>query len=451
MNINLKKVVLIWIAVCFLIPSDIKIAGGTVLDFFVYSIVGLSFVSWLSNGSRLKNLSKVEKSLFFFLFVVTISYFYNGFLPYEEQQAFVAFLGLSPDFLFFRLSMYGFMTILMLMGGYHIVASTMTKQEDLASVVRVIIVSGALNAVISILYWAVTTGGAFDRYNFTPPIEGSQGIHLNYMALVSLMATAIIISGNISKLQKIYLYLVIALTGFSMFTVMVRQGWVMFILSIVIYFTLYIFKQPSRKNRKRVLTLALLLLVGFSILVIKNQALLVELFADVFSLSGTDTDQGSWLMRFALVQHGMEIFSANPIWGVGFGHYPAYSTVPIFVTGVETFVTSPHNGIVTILAETGFMGFICLVAISFCLLRENYFVYQRSTCKVSISIVSAVFSLLIIAVISQFISNSLILPLPTERSMTQSSFILWILFGLVAGIGRISTSTDSASEERRCH
>lgn len=438
MNINMKKVVLIWIAICFLVPSNIKIAGATVLDFFVYSVVGLSFFSWLSCRSRLRLSSKVEQSLVFFLLVVIISYFYNGFSPFDEQKAFVASLGLSPDFLFARLTIYGLLTVLMLMGGYHVVASAITRREDCESVVRVILASGTLNAIITIVYWAVTTGFTFDRYNFIPPIEGSQGIHLNYMALVCLIAIAYALSGEISKLNKIYLYLVIALTGFSMLTVMVRQGWMMFLLSIAIYFLLYMIKQPSRKNKRRIYSLALLFLVGISVLIIKNQALLLDLFTDVFSITGTDSDQGSWLMRFALVQQGINVFSANPFWGVGFGHYPAYSTVPIYITGVETFVTSPHNGVVTILAETGIAGFICLVTLSYFLVRENYSVYKLCSDKTLIPIVSVVFSLLFIAVTSQLISNSIILPLPTERSMTQSSFIFWILFGLVAGINKMS-------------
>lgn len=440
MTIKMNKIILSWVAICFLIPAELKIVGISVLDLFVYSMVGLSLMSWLSKGSQLRLRSGVEKSLILFFIAMTISYLYNCFSSFDEQQAFVASLGLSSDFLFVRLTTYGFLTALMITNGYHIVASTITKQEDVESVIRLIITSGMFNALVTTIYWAITTGCTFDRYNFIPPIEGSQGIHLNYMSVVCLIAIASLVSGKITIAKKMYLYWVIALTGFSMLTVMVRQGWIMFLISIIIFFFLYMLKKPSHISRKKLCSLGLIFFSVIFALIVKNQSLLLDLFTDVFSISGTDSDQGSWLMRFALIQQGLNLFFENPLFGVGFGHYPAYSTVPIFNTGVETFVSSPHNGIITIAAELGISGLFCLFAITYHLLRESYRVYKKCLYGYTFSIVTAIFSILIITVISQFISNSLIIPLPTERPMVQNSLILWTFFGMVAGVGKITQS-----------
>jgi hypothetical protein len=448
---NTHKVVMAWIVICLLVPPEIRIAGVTVLDFCVYSTIAVYFIEWVASNSPLQRLSRVESALFMLLCISIASCTYNNFFSFKEQTDFVASLGLSTDFLFARLTLYGIFTIIMLIGGYRIVASSIHTQQDIESLVKVFIGAGMLNAIITIAFWAVTTGGTFERYNYIPPLEGSQGIHLNYMSMVFLFSFAVMASGNISKGQRLFVFSAMALTGFSMLTAMVRQGWVMCLFSLIIYFILIQRKQSSQINRRLVLGSVLFVIIGLTFLVIKNQEMLVDLFADIFTIAGTDEDQGSWLMRFALIQHGLELFLANPLFGIGFGHYPAYSTVPIYITGVETFVSSPHNGIVTIAAETGIPGLCCLFMISFYLLRDCNYVYNYCSSRYTSMIVAGVFSLLIINVVSQFISNSLIIPLPTERSMTQSSFVLWILFGLVAGIGKMATSSSSELETDLCH
>lgn len=437
MRISLKQVILGWVAICLLAPGGLKAGGATILDFTVYAMSGLALLHWLSKGQGLKRLQTVEKWLLYLLLVVTVSYLYNSFAPFEEQKAFVTFLGVSSEFLYLRLCIYGFMTILMIFGGYHLAASIMKTPEDVRSLVKVILGCGFVNAVISIIYWAVVTGATLDRYNFTPPIEGSQGIHLSYMSLVGILAIALLISGELSRPQRCFVWLVAGACCLSMLTVIVRQAWVMFLASVALLFLLYMAKFPSKSSRRSMLYLTVLLAVGIGAAVSMNRDLLAELFLDIISVSGTDTDQGAWLMRFALVQHGIDIFLANPLLGVGFGHYIAYSTVPVIISGYAQYVSSPHNGVITILAETGVAGFICLLGISGALLRQHYTVYRRCRTRYAASVVCAVFALLIVAVAAQVTSNSQLLPLPTERSMTQSSFIIWLMFGVVAAIGRM--------------
>jgi hypothetical protein len=451
LTVNSLKVVMTWIMICLLVPPEIRVAGVTVLDFCVYSTIAVSFIEWIASNSPWYKSSRVESALFMFLCIAIASCTYNNFFSFKEQTDFVASLGLTTDFLFARLTLYGIFTIIMLIGGYRIVATSIRSQRDIESLMQVFIGAGMLNAIITIVFWAVKTGCTFERYNYIPPLEGSQGIHLSYMSMVFLFSFAVMVSGDVSKRQRIIAVSAMAVTSFSMVTAMVRQGWAMCLFSLIIFFVLFQKKQSSQINRRLVFGSVLFVIIGLTFLVIKNQEMLVELFADVFTIAGTDEDQGSWLMRFALVQHGLELFLANPLFGVGFGHYPAYSTVPIYVTGVETFVSSPHNGIVTIAAETGILGLFFLFKISFYLLRDCNYVYKNCCNRYASMIAAGVFSLLIINFVSQFISNSLIIPLPTERSMTQSSFVLWILFGLVAGIRKMSTTSSGVSETYRCH
>jgi len=234
MIINMKAVIISWVAICLLIPAELRLGGIYILDLSMLSIIGLSFLSWLQSGSRVKWLSNVEKALVCFLLVALISYVFNGFSSFEEQKNFVASLGLTTDFLFARLTFYGIMTMLMIIGGYRIVATHIVSRADIEAVIRAIIVLGTLNAIVTIGYWAVVTGGVFDRYNYIPPLEGSQGIHLHYMSLVFLFSFAVMISGTQTKRQKVLLLTGMLATGLSVLTVLVRQGWILFIISLLI-------------------------------------------------------------------------------------------------------------------------------------------------------------------------------------------------------------------------
>lgn len=449
MTLNARKLVLVLLAVCFLAPAEIKVAGVTVLDLLVYPAIGIFFLGWLLTGSRWRTVSRVERVLYLFLFVVIASSVYNSFFPFEQQKAFVGSLGLTIDFLFFRLTFYGVMTVLMVIAIYRLVSSSLRARADLERVVNGIIGCGAVNAFITTVYWLVTTGGTFDRYNYVPPIEGSQGIHLNYMSVVFLLSFALIVSGQVTKRRMTWLVVAMSLAGFSILTVMVRQGWVSLVLSLLIFVALIWGRLSHRWKKRAVMFSGAVAGVAAYFVLVKFRALLAEQFLELFSLAGSDSDQGSLLMRFALVQHGLEVFREHPILGVGFGHYPAYSAVPIFVSGAETFVSSPHNGVVTIAAETGIAGLLALAGLSYLLLREGVHAYRLSRDGYTNAVVAAVLSLLIVIIVSQFISNSLILPLPAERSVTQCSLIFWSLFGMVAAVRRAEYLDRTVAEANR--
>ena len=145
----------------------------------------------------------------------------------------------------------------------------------------------------------------------------------------------------------------------------------------------------------------------------------------------SDNTEGSWFLRFALIQNGLSVFLDHIALGVGYGHYSAYSIVPIYVTGEEVFVSSPHNGLVTIAAETGIFGLICFILINYYLVQGIYFVYKNSYNLYESSISAAVLSLLVFVIIKQFISNTYILPLPTERLVVQGALLYWIIFAII--------------------
>lgn len=425
-----------WVILCFLAPMMLKIAGVTLLDFAVIIILLLNFCWFLKQGFRFRFISTIDRSLLGFAAIMVLSYAVNALSPYEDQKAFVASRGLSADFLFLRLTLYGLVTILMILVSYRMVAEQVRKPEQIETVIRVLALSGLVNAIITNGYWLLTTGGSFARYNFDPPIESSQGIHFNFMSLTFMIALTLLLSFKNSRKQKLLLVSTLAMTFFSMLTVMVRQGWVSFIF-ILFYYIYTIRFDLSKKVRRRILTVSILVgLTLFAVVAVMFRAQIIAMFVELFTVSGSDDDQGSWLMRFALMRHGLDVFLDHLLLGVGYGHYPSYSTVPIFVSGVRTYVSSPHNGLVTIAAETGIAGLFLFVAISWNLLRESRSTFHAVQHRPMRLLAGTIHAFLLVAVISQLFSNSILIPLPTERTMMQGGFVLWILVGLMSSVKR---------------
>lgn len=431
------------LAVAILVPSSIKLAGITIFDACIYFVLAFALLKWLKFGFSWKINNGVETALYCLLILVLFSYLYN-YSSFEAQKSFVESMGMSTDFLFGRLSIYGLMTLLMLIGVYRIVSSYALSENNINSIVNVLLVSGSINAVITIGAWFVQTGGVFDRYNYMPPLEESQGIHLNYMSLVFLIAFALWTSGAISRTKKMGLIVTMALTGFSILTVMVRQGWIMFIISLLLYLGLSWKNLASIWRLRATVLLIVFLAGGLYFAITQYQGIIQEQFAEIFdSAEESDFNQGSVLMRLSLLEHAYDLFKTHPVIGIGYGHYPAYSTASIIVTGQEKFVSSPHNGILTIAAEMGIVGLFFYFCLCTYIISDSLATVRYADTGIARNISAAILSLIVVSIVSQFISNSTILPLPTERSITQSSFILWFLIGLVVNIkNRIVKSNE---------
>jgi O-antigen ligase len=431
MAIRKNWFVSIWIMLAMLFPSSITLFGISFFDIVVYGSLGLIFLHRLTHRDSLKYLTKIDLILIIFLILQLVTYIYNGLSSFDQQKKFIEeTLKLSSDSIFLRLSFYGVATIIMLIGCYQFVVTSVKTQKDVKFLINLIIICGLINSIVTSVYWLVSTGGVFDRYNFIPPIELSQGIHQNNMSILLVLSIAVLVGGNIRNYYKMFLLFTIIMATLSISTVMVRQGWVTTLLVLVLFLFLMRLKRGNEKNSNT--SLISISTALFLIILIFNWSFIFELFGDIFNpIIVSDNTEGSWFLRFALIQNGFAVFLDHIALGVGYGHYSAYSIVPIYVTGEAVFVSSPHNGIVTIAAETGIFGLICFLLINYYLVRGVYFVYNNSLNLYASSISAAVFSLLVFVIITQFISNTYILPLPTERLVVQGALLYWILFGTI--------------------
>ena len=245
MTLPTKLFVLCSIAACFLVNSNIRIAGFSLLYLLVLGFAGLCVVQWLTRGARAIKPDRVESSLWLFLLLVLVSYGYNKLEPFDEQIAFAASLGQSTAYLFERLSVFGLLALCVLISGFKIIAGWTRDTRRVEFVARTFVLFGLLNALITSVYWLLVTGGTFARYNFLPPLEGSQGIHISLMMASILMAVALLTSHSHTKQYRRYLIFALLVMGFSVLTVMVRQGWATLIFCLVVYF--YLRRVKSKK------------------------------------------------------------------------------------------------------------------------------------------------------------------------------------------------------------
>lgn len=439
MSFKVSNMILFCVVVALLVPATLRVAGVTVFDFAIYSSIAFACVQWtLEKGAELKINKGVEASLCCMLLVTIVSYTSNS-NSFASQIEFVESIGFSSSFLFLRLCLYGIATLVMLIGVYRIVSSNLISEHSVKVAIITIIVAGTINALVTIVAWLIETGGQFNRYNYLPPLEQSQGIHIKYMTFVFLLAFGLWSTRIFSKFKRAFLMGVMLLTGFSTLTVMARQGWITFVITVLLYYSL------SRKNmsdfikRRSGLFLGGLITISVILVLFKYHGIAQEQFSEIVNSSGREDTYSSIYMRLVLIEHGLMLFKDHFWFGIGYGQYPAYSTVPIFISGFENFVSSPHNGIITLLAETGIVGTICYLWLCWNLLREILMSRKQVSFSLGNVITTATLSFLIVELASQFASNSVILPLPTERPMIQYTFLLWFLISLSVGMNKDKT------------
>jgi O-antigen ligase len=221
------------------------------------------------------------------------------------------------------------------------------------------------------------------------------------------------------------------LTAWSIATVEVRLGWVTFVLMLILYMALS-WKSMEQKYRMRALTVFVVLVLGGFLFILTQVSTATTMFQQILTPAANSSTEGDVAMRVTLFLQGWSVFREHILFGVGYGHYSAYSSAPVVVRGQWEFETSPHNGMIAIAAETGVIGLICAICLCVSLLQICYRARCRARDSVTRAFANAVLSLVLVLLPLQTIANSEILPIAVERGVVQDVFILWFLFGLAA-------------------
>ena len=279
--------------------------------------------------------------------------------------------------------------------------------------------AGGVNALLTNIQWFSSTGGVFGRYNYVPFITDSQGLQLYLMIITVFFAIVLKFqSNNFSKLKTTIINISIIIALFNMITIQVREGWLIFLLSLVISNYIY----SGNKVRNLIISLFILSILIYYVF---NQ---LDLITDIIN-DGESSE--SLLVRFMMIERSIDLFLANPIFGIGYGNFPLYITLDFMMSGGELkFISSPHNGLILIACELGIIGIIAVFYFCYSILYKFFIsIYSKQNHNFKL-FYTIFFCFFLLISLDQLISNSLFLPVATERSSFQFSVLFWMIISI---------------------
>jgi len=285
-------------------------------------------------------------------------------------------------------------------------------------------------SAITVLAWLTETGGLVSRYNFTSPISKSQFIAPYVSGIGALLAVCIGMNAGMSRQRKLLLQIALLILGLSTIIVMSRTVFIINVITFFIYIVLS-FKNSPRRQRKVIRVIGLLVSVVLGIFLFTSDLL------DAFISLGDAEDLGI-LNRATMVKQALYVFAEHPFLGVGFGYETLYLTEPILYRGEAQFLSSVHNGLASLLLQWGLVG---MLVYTFFIARITRFFYRgwklaahpfcRAMCALSLSLIGA-------DIANMVVGQNMVIPI-MQAALVQTSFILWVLFGITAGLIRLET------------
>lgn len=400
-------------AISFLIPVESSL-------FFIltsFSIIFFSIFYFISNKRKLNVKSHFKLHLFILImsFSVLASFFINYYHRITNGY-------LTSDFL--KLSLYGLSTCFLYFSTYFIIKTFKITEKEKINFLFYVVLAGGVNAIITLIYWFSITGGIIERYNYFPPISGSNGIQLYYMIFAVFSAIILYKHRNIvSPFKRKVIYFCAFFCFLNMTTIMVREVWIIFISTL---FISWFISSKLSYLYKRVLAVFIFFLISFAVYNVLDS---LNILSDIYSENAGDNR--SVLIRLALIEDSINMFFSNPYFGVGYGTFSLNSNLIIQLSGGSSkIVNTPHNGLILIAVELGIFGVLSIFFICYSILKNLHKTITYSDSNISKSISTIFFSFFLLLSFDQLITNSFILPPPTERSAVQLSYLGWLFISI---------------------
>jgi len=339
-----------------------------------------------------ENFFKAKKYLWIFIFLFVISLFSIIIILNDFDSITRVFKILCYACLWFFVAYYGFTV------GYNLSVFGSQKDKFFTFLICVFL----FNAIVTIIAWFTTTGGAVARYNFVSPISNATSANLHLTTLGVLIALE---KFNYRKFSS-YLVLLIFLLNFLV--VIVRAEQVILLFSLFLYFLI----KTKNKLHIKAFTLTILFLVSIMLLAMTN---IFSYFTSVFS------DDSAELRKIA-IGDAVRLFKQNPITGIGYGMYS-----PLKNPGLE--LESVHNGVFSMIAETGIIGVSLYVGIFMLILKTVYFLYKKNIIYMKYNTTISI--ILFASIVRSIFQNTHFFPPPAEISYYLFGMLLWMFLGIL--------------------
>jgi O-antigen ligase len=425
------------VAIAIVLPVSIRIAGITPFDVLAYTTILLLAL----RGIVLSRPWRGSPAAYWWVragiavLVIGASIAYIARSQEFEASAFNGFLmpGNAIPHLYLRVCVYGLARLFLFLGALDLGRLIGSSPRWTRYAIGTLLAAASLNAVIALVRWYQETGGVLARYNFMPPIEESQGVHVDRMVLAFILAFGIWVRRRKGPMrERLLLLTTMVLTLCSIATVFVRQGWAMLVLLALWYVALSWGSIPLRTRVRAAFVAIVFFVTAASFIVARNQ----DLRDNLTSL--TTSDSVDFQVRQSLISSGLSVFKSHPLLGVGYGAYFAYDFAPVQIGNGWIYVASAHNGIVMVLAESGLVGTLGFGILATALLAVCWRARKSASDNYARGLTTSILSILIASLLVHCIANSPFLPPPAEHASTQEAFLLWFLFGLSAGVAYVS-------------
>jgi O-antigen ligase len=316
--------------------------------------------------------------------------------------------------------------------GLRLFADMTCSRRHLCLFLRVIFDACALNAMVNVVAWLVATGGVIGRYNFEPPLVGSQGMSsfLSTFGFVLGLAYGRLCP-RVRSSSRFWWLAKLATLACGVVIVVTRQGQLSFVITVGLF---AVFASSGRGRWDlRAIVLAASIAVVACIGLWKYAPGVIESYRGLLIWDGEDV-----LGRLAIIGAAMDVFQDNLGFGIGYGNFGMSQQILFFVNGLPRQLASAHNGVATLAAEGGILGlstFFALVVFVVVRLARLWRGLRRHDAGLQ-AFVSALLALLLVELASMVTGNAMLLPVPTEPIYVQMGFLLWSLVGMAEAVGR---------------
>jgi O-antigen ligase len=407
-----------------------EIAGQlTPFELLFLLIVGLRITRSIGHLQGLRFAAgPVEQGFVWLGLAVAMSYLWNLLTP-EGTNAGATGPDIDPG-LAWKVDLLGFLSLAIVYGAYRMARSVVRSRDDFERVCLIVTSAAAINALVNAVVWLVQTGGVVARYNSDLPLTNSPGISVWMSGLGFVAGLTVLLHGRRSGWRTAALLGALALLFLSIAITVTREGQVVFLLLLGLTLLLSRKHLPRRATR---LLPAVAALAGALLLWLVLSGRAREMLAPYTELNSADAQD--FMIRRTMLRASWEMFRAHPFFGIGYGYFPLVNSTPVQVSTLTVFLASPHNGIASIAAELGSFGLLAALVLAGAAFSRIRRIRRDSPDPRIRGFCSFLLALITIEFVTQFVSNSLFVPLPADRNMVQLSFVLWFLIGAGSKLG----------------
>lgn len=418
--------ILLMLSSCVLLLR-VHIGSYTPFHFLFFCFVLL--VCFFPKATYFKELFKADSitiCLLLFICVVVLSYVFNMREANLIAETYGANTGEHPSNLYMKMALNGLIYVSVVFFAYRLGKSFCYDEDNLKKICKSIFFLCAVNAAVNVVAWLFITKGVIGRYNFDPPLTFSPGVSIQYSMLGFLMGLPMI-AGQKNRLKLRLLYIIEGTLLLSILIILTRQSQLSFVIMCGLYACMTI--KLTLKKIFIVIPAVLMVLVFGGIALFAFGAF--DSYTTINSTESTDV-----AIRVLMINSAYDLFLSHPIFGIGYGMFVGHNNIPIVITGVPTYLASPHNGIAAIFCELGSLGIVTYFVLIIVLIKKmnkaRKFIHNDNIRKYATSIF--VFQLTL--TLTFFISNSHLFGPPSEAPYLCMSFICWLLIGALIGIGK---------------